>query len=65
MEIHQFPPSTVHPLRAPSKTEDGDSGSSGNFYRRSRRQQDQPEDPEAQDTVPSLEGTSKLIDIRV
>lgn len=66
MEIHQFPPSTVHPLRAPSKTEDGDSGSSGNFYRRSPRQQGQLEDPEAQGTkIPNLEGTSKIIDIRV
>ncbi|MGD9850061.1 MAG: hypothetical protein AB7T38_02220 [Nitrospirales bacterium] len=65
MEIHQFPPSTVHPLRAPSKTEDGDSGSSGNFYRRSHRHQDQTEDSEGQDTVPSLKSTSKFIDIRV
>lgn len=65
MEIHQFPPSTVHPLRAPSKTEDGDSGSSGNFYRRSRSQHDQQEEPEAQDPGPSLDGTSKIIDIRV
>lgn len=65
MEIHQFPPSTVHPLRAPSKTEDGDSGSSGNFYRRSRRQPDQTKDSEDQDTAPGLEDTSKIIDIRV
>ena len=65
MEIHRFPPNTVHPLRAPSKTEDGDSSSSGNFYHRSPSHQEQPEDQEEKKTAPSLEGTSKIIDIRV
>ena len=65
MEIHQFPPSTVLPLRAPSKTEDGDSSSSGNFYRRPHKQPPQQEEPDQQSEVPSLEGTSTTIDIRV
>ncbi len=65
MEIHQFPPSTVHPLRAPSKTEDGDSSSSGNFYRRPHKHPPHQEEPDEQGEVPSLEGTATIIDIRV
>ena len=65
MEIHQLPPRTVHPLRAPSKTEDGDSSSSGNFYRRSSKQQASQEHPDQPQATPSLEGTSTIIDIRV
>ena len=65
MEIRQFPPTSTHPLRAPSKVEDGDAGSSGNFYRRSHRQKPQQEESNQQETVPSLEETSQIIDIRV
>jgi hypothetical protein len=65
MEIHQFPPNTTHPLRAPSKIEDGDAGSSGNFYRRSHRQKHHQEESDQQEAVSSLEETSRIIDIRV
>ena len=65
MEIHQFPSNTIHPLRAPSKVEDGDGGSSGNFYRRSHKQKHPQEESDHQEVVPSLEETSRIIDIRV
>ena len=65
MEIHQFPPTTTHPLRAPSKIEDGDAGSSGNFYRRSQGQKHHQEESDQEEAVPSLEENSRIIDIRV
>ena len=65
MEIHHLPPNTVQPLRPPSKTEDGDSSSSGNFYRRSKKQAPQEKTQDGKDKVPKLEGSSKIIDIRV
>lgn len=65
MEIHQLPPTTIQPLRAPSKAEDGDAGSSGNFYRRSHRQKHPQEESDQQGIGPSMEENSRIIDIRV
>ncbi len=65
MEIHQFPPTTIQPLRAPSKTEDGDAGSSGNFYRRAHGQKHPQKGSDQHGIVPSVEENSRIIDIRV
>jgi hypothetical protein len=65
MEIHQFPPTTIQPLRAPSKAEDGDAGSSGHFYHRSHRPKRLQEKSDQQEVAPSLEENSRIIDIRV
>ncbi len=66
MEIHNFPPpSTIAPIRAPSKVEDGDAGSNSPYYRRRQKKQKGTQNQQAPDPSPRLEGSPSRIDIRV
>ncbi|MCA9461893.1 MAG: hypothetical protein KC590_07135 [Nitrospira sp.] len=67
MEIHPFPSRTGYSLslHAPSKSEDGDSSSSGNFYRRFFNSPQKSQDPNRRERVPTLDGSARIIDIRV
>ncbi len=65
MEIKNLPPPNVAPIRSPSAVNDGDVGSNSPFYRRSKKRPHPREEENPKDALPSLEGSSSHIDIRV
>ena len=66
MEINNFPPpSSIAPIRAPAKVEDGDAGSNSPYYRRRQKKQKGTQDKQEQDPSPRIEGSPSRIDIRV
>jgi hypothetical protein len=65
MEINHLSLPAVVPIRSPSRVDDGDVGqNSPDYYRRQKKQHASEEEPN-EDRIPSLKGSTSLIDIRV
>jgi hypothetical protein len=65
MEINNFSPPTIVPVRAPSTVEDGDAGPNSPYYRRRQKKARSPREDVSEETSPQLEGSPSHIDIRV
>ena len=65
MEINNFSPPTITPARSTSTVEDGDVGQKGSFYSRTPKKQQKNIHQHPEESTPRIEGSTRLIDIRV
>jgi hypothetical protein len=65
MEINNFPPPTITPARSTSTVEDGDVGQNGSFYSRTPKKQHKKLHQHSEESTPRIDGSTRLIDIRV
>ncbi|MDH4192694.1 MAG: hypothetical protein OEY80_11220 [Nitrospirota bacterium] len=65
MEINNFPPPTIIPAHSTSTVEDGDVGQKGSFYSRTRKNKKKNMDQHSEEPTPRIDGSTRLIDIRV
>ena len=65
MEISNFTPPTIVPVRSPSAVEDGDAGPNSPYYRRRQKKSKRPHEDTSKETAPQLEGSPSHIDIHV
>ena len=65
MEINNFPLSTITPARSTSTVEDGDVGQKGSFYGQTRKNNKKNMNQHSEEPTPRIDGSIRLIDIRV
>ena len=65
MEINNVSPPVISATRSASTLEDGDVGQKGSFYSRNRKKQHKNMDQHSEEPPPRIDGSTRLIDIRV
>ena len=65
MEITNLSQPTLPPVQSTKTIEDGDVGQKGSFYSRNRKKPQKKSDQHSEEPPPRIDGSTRLIDIRV